>query len=153
MSTLVENSTPALSPDSYVLLGLATCYLRQEAEVDAVYVLEPIPSAYLHSLLQGIPTSYRQVWATTVNQALTASLADFSVPDHSPLQRCTDFEERLMAAARTYQSRPEATALIPAGTSRSDLNYSTERKRILNAKNKVSRADNVKQHRYTHEVV
>ncbi|MFM7471452.1 MAG: hypothetical protein LVS60_18055 [Nodosilinea sp. LVE1205-7] len=153
MQTLVEDSIAGLSPDSYVLIGLATCYLRQEGEVEAVYVLEPIPSAYLSSLLQGIPTSYRQVWGTTLGQALAAPLTDFSVPGHSPLQHCADFEERLTAAARTYQSRPEATALIPAGTSRDDLNYSTERKRILNAKNKVSRADNVKQHKYTHEVV
>jgi len=139
--------------DSYVILGLATCYLRQEGETEAVYVLEPIPSAYLNSLLQGVATSYRRIWATTLGEALAADPASFALADHSPVQRCTDFEERLQATARTYQSRPEATATIPLGTSRDIPNYSTEKKRILNAKNKVSRTDNVKQHKYTHEVL
>lgn len=151
--TVATVHTTEVSLDSYVMLGLATCYLRQEGETHALYVLEPIPSAYLNSLLQGVATSYRRIWATTLGEALAADPASFVVADHSPVQRCADFEERLKATARTYQSRPEATAAIPLGTSADTLNYSTEKKRILNAKNKVSRTDNVKQHKYTHEVL
>jgi len=147
-------SAPDLTPDSYVLLGLATCYRRQEGETEAVEVVEPVPSAYVETLLQGIPTSYRQVWGTTLAQALAfdpSQLNENELP--VPPQHCADFEQRVFAAARTYQHRPTATQLIPVGTVRTDLNYSTEKPRILNPKNKVSRSDNVKQHKYTHEVL
>ncbi len=151
-------SASDLAPDSYVLLGLATCYWRQEGETQAVPVVEPVPSAYLETLLQGIPTAYRQVWGTTVAQALALDPALVTVVGESsevlaPPQHCADFEQRVLAAARTYHQRPATAQLIPVGTVRSDLNYSTEKLRILNPKNKVSRSDNVKQHKYTHEVL
>jgi hypothetical protein len=44
-------------------------------------------------------------------------------------------------------------SLVPVGTRRDDFNYSLERKRVLNAENVVSTEDNVKQHKYTHEVL
>jgi hypothetical protein len=59
----------------------------------------------------------------------------------------------LLAAARTYQSRPEAANLVPLGTVHRELNYSIEKKRVLNSQRKISKNDNVKQHKYTHEVL
>ncbi|NJL47811.1 MAG: hypothetical protein HC929_10440 [Leptolyngbyaceae cyanobacterium SM2_5_2] len=145
---------PDLAPDSYVLLGLATCYWRQEGETVAVAVVEPVPSAYLETLLQGISTAYRQIWGTTLAQALALDPALVEASEMpSPAQRCADFEERVFAAARTYQNRPATAQLVPVGTVRTDLNYSTEKPRILNPKNKVSRSENVKQHKYTHEML
>ena len=150
----MPQAAPAdLAPNSYVLMGVATCYLRQEGETLAVEVVEPIPSAYLETLIQGTPTAYRQVWGTTLEAALAFDPATLSLEDGAKAQRCADFEPRIMAAARTYQSRPQSAAIIPVGTRRQDLNYSTTHKRILNPKNKVSRTDNVKQHKYTHEVL
>ena len=153
--TAVMPSVPPtdLAPDSYVLLGVATCYLRQEGETVAVDVVEPIPSAYLETLIQGTPTAYHQVWGTTLAAALALDVATLTPKDNTPIHRCADFESRVLAAARTYRSRPQATTMIPVGTHRQDLNYSTAHKRILNPKNKVSKADNVKQHKYTHEVL
>ena len=150
---LTQFAATDLAPDSYVLMGLATCYLRQEGETLEVSVVEPIPSAYLETLLQGTPTAYRQIWGMTLTAALAFDPKSLTVPGESVPQRCADFEERVLATARTYHSRPTATELIPVGTTRTDLNYSTAQKRILNPKNKVSKADNVKQHKYTHEVL
>ncbi|MEB3290843.1 MAG: hypothetical protein VKI82_13075 [Leptolyngbya sp.] len=153
--TAVMSSVPStdLAPDSYVLMGVATCYLRQEGETLAVDVVEPIPSAYLETLVQGTPTAYYQVWGTTLAAALDLDVATLTPKGDTPIHRCADFEARVIAATRTYQSRPQATTIIPVGTHRQDLNYSTAHKRILNPKNRVSKADNVKQHKYTHEVL
>ncbi|HIK44652.1 MAG TPA: hypothetical protein IGR64_07150 [Leptolyngbyaceae cyanobacterium M65_K2018_010] len=157
VNALMNLTDSGLAPDSYVLLGWATCYLQREGEMEALGVIEPVPSAYLETLLQGIPTAYRQVWGTTVEQALTMDLGQWVLAEEQadqPLpQRCADFEQRVLAAARTYQSRPATAEVIPVGTVRADLNYSTDKKRILNPKNKVSRTDNVKQHKYTHQVL
>lgn len=142
-----------LAPDSYVVLGVATCYLRQEGETLALEVMEPIPSAYLETLLQGTPTAYRHIWGTTLAAAFDCDPATLASPEETPVQRCADFEQRMLAAARTYQNRPQSTTALPIGTHYQDLNYSTTHKRILNPKNKVSKADNVKQHKYTHEVL
>ncbi|HEY9889536.1 MAG TPA: hypothetical protein V6D02_14120, partial [Candidatus Obscuribacterales bacterium] len=65
--------------------------------------------------------------------------------------RCDNFGDRVVAAARTYQSRPAAQALIPSGGSYTALNYSTEKKRVLNSAKVVKAEDNVKQHEYTHK--
>ncbi|NJL44709.1 MAG: hypothetical protein HC922_01085 [Leptolyngbyaceae cyanobacterium SM2_3_12] len=150
-----QSPTTDLPIDSYLVMGLATCYVRQEGETQEVYLLEPVPSAYLESLLQGIPTSYRAIWGTTLAQA--GDLAGrYPRPGADQLAQaipCADFEQRAAAAARTYQSRPAAADLVPVGTGRCDINYSTEKKRILNGKTAVSAADNVKQHKYTHEVL
>lgn len=152
----VKNA-PDLAADSYVVIGLATCYLRDEDEIKETTVIEPVPSAYLEAVFKGVPTSYRSLHATTLGALLQGAEDDESVtlPAAAPAAAClcSNFTERLLAAARTYRSRPEAQAYVPAGSSRSDTNYSTEKKRILNLKTVVSPEDNVKQHEYTHKVL
>jgi hypothetical protein len=64
-----------------------------------------------------------------------------------------EFAQRAVAAIRTYKKRPEAKVHIPLGTTRNDMKYSTERKRVLNANRVVTKDDNVKQHAYTHQVL
>ncbi|HAJ62536.1 MAG TPA: hypothetical protein DCP31_27515, partial [Cyanobacteria bacterium UBA8543] len=49
---------PDVSTDSYLVIGLATCYLKADGEVHEVKVIEPIPSAALEAILKNIPTSY-----------------------------------------------------------------------------------------------
>lgn len=145
--TVPDNNLPA---DSYVVIGRATCYLRQEGEVVELQILEPIPSSYLQSVLQGVPTSYSAICGTTMAQALAMDLGEISA---APAQPCADYEERILAAARTYQSRPEAVGLVPTGTVHRELNYTTEKKRVLNSQRRISKNDNVKQHKYTHEIL
>ncbi|MGB3201370.1 MAG: hypothetical protein WBA99_10730 [Nodosilinea sp.] len=150
VQTAPQSPANTLPADSYVVIGRATCYLRQEGEVIELQILEPIPSAYLQSVLQGVPTSYSAICGTTMAQALAMDLGEVAA---DPAQPCADYEERILAAARTYQSRPESVNLVPVGTIHRELNYTTEKKRVLNSQRKISKNDNVKQHKYTHEVL
>jgi hypothetical protein len=139
--------------DDYVVLGLAICFVKEEGEIEQVKVIEPIPSAALEAILKGIATSYEKAIATTFG----AVLADGSVyiPAEFPAeaQFCDDFAFRLVAATRTYKARPVAQTHIPVGTTKSDFNFSIERKRVLNSQRTVRTEDNVKQHEYTHKVL
>ena len=146
-------STSELSTDDYVVIGLSICFIRTEGEVHEVKVAEPIPSAALEAILKGIPTSYQIVLGTTLGTLFADNQPQF--PDSFPpeTQFCDDYVERVLSAARTYRSRPEARSLIPVGTLRDDLNFSTERKRVLNSERIVRVEDNVKQHPHTHQVL
>lgn len=139
--------------DSYVVVGLATCFIKQEGKLHPVRVVEPIPSAALEAINKGIPTSYEMALATSL-QALLPDLTP-QVPAQFPTeaQICDDFLERVIATARSYAARPVAQALIPLGEVKTDLNHSTERKRMLDSERIVTAEDNVKQHAYTHQVL
>ena len=150
MQTPLEHT--GLASDDYVAVGIAACYQLQEGELTAVQVLEPIPSAYLETVFQGTPTSYLCVQGITVGQAL----ADSSAAAISGMQGthfCQNFSDRVAAAARTYKSRPTAQALVALGETRTDINHSTAKKRVLNAANTVTTEDNVRQHAHTHKVL
>ncbi len=153
-SSAIANATE-LTPDAYVVVGLAACFVREDGEVHPIQILEPIPSAALEALMKGIPTSYELAIATTVGAILGADQATPQRPDEFPTaaQFCDDFVERVYCAARTYQAVPTAQHLIPIGSSKSDFAFSTERKRILNSQRLVRTEDNVKQHAYTHQVL
>jgi hypothetical protein len=143
-----------VSADDYILLGLATCFIKQDGEVFQVKIAEPIPSAALEAIIKGIPTSYEQAVATTLGAVLTSESEAVLPTDFPPeTQLCDEFAYRAVAAARTYKSRPEAQAHVPLGTTKTDFNYSTERKRVLNSDRIVKAEDNVKQHAYTHQVL
>lgn len=149
----VYSTAPDLASDDYIVLGLATCFIKQEGEVKEVQVIEPIPSAALEAITKGIPTSYQQVTATTLGQVLAGEAP--SKPADFPAEAifCDEFAYRLVAAARTYKARPVAQTIIPLGRTRTDFNYSTERKRVLNSQRLIRTEDNVKQHEYTHKVL
>lgn len=135
------------------MVGLATCFIKDDGEVHAVKVIEPIPSAALEALAKGIPTSYERATATTLG-ALFAETKPQLPADFPPeTQFCDDFEYRATAAARTYKNRPSATELIPLGSSKTDFQFSVDRKRVLNSERIVKTEDNVKQHAYTHQVL
>ena len=141
---------PELTAQDYLVIGVATCFRREEGELETVKVLEPIPSAYLESLLQNIPTSYELVAATTVGDVLN-NVGIPTLPNGEAVHFCENFGDRVIAAARTYHARPESQAHLPVGSTRTDFNYSTEKKRVLNFKNVVKAEDNVRQHKYTHQ--
>lgn len=144
-----------LSPEDYCVLGLATCYVRDEGEIEELTVLEPIPSAALEALIKGIPTSYRIACAKTLGEIFPADMAQIppELQTEAEINLCDRFAERVAAATRTYKSRPEAKKHIALGATKQDFNYSLERKRVLNNSHTVSTEDNVKQHSHTHKVL
>lgn len=151
IATLTQ--APDLATDDYLVIGLATCYLKQEGEVLEIKIAEPIPSAALESLMTGIPTSYEWAIATTLGTVLPDGTPQLPAPFPAETQLCEEFVDRAIAATRTYKARPIAQTHIPTGMAKSDFNYSTERKRVLNSKRTIRKEDNVKQHEYTHKVL
>ncbi|NJO96009.1 MAG: hypothetical protein HC764_08230 [Pleurocapsa sp. CRU_1_2] len=154
-NTALFSQAADLAADDYCVLGIATCFVREEGEIEQLTVLEPIPSAALEALLKGIPTSYQSACAKTLGEIFQ----DETVKVPSELQGdeeiniCDRFAERVAAATRTYKSRPQAQEHIPFGVVKKDFNYSLERKRVLNTSRTVSTEDNVKQHSHTHKVL
>lgn len=154
MTTAAFNlNAPDLAADDYIVLGLATCFIKDEGEVHEVAVVEPIPSAALEAIVKGIPTSYRTAIATTIEAVLSNDTPQRPAEFPATAQFCDEFVDRAIAAARTYKVRPVAQGHIPVGSSRSDFNYSIERKRVLNSQRMIKTEDNVKQHEYTHQVL
>lgn len=141
-----------LTAEDYLVVGVSACYQLEDSDLQPVKVLEPIPSAYLESLFQGVPTSYERILGTTVGTALSQEIpAD--ILGSEDVRICRNFGDRVTAAARTYKARPEATALVAVGTTRTDINFSTEKKRVLNQQNIVTKEDNIRQHKYTHQTL
>jgi len=146
-------NTTDLASDDYLVVGLATCFIKDDNEVHQVKIVEPIPSAALEAIVKGIPTSYEMAIATTMGTVIAGDTPQ--LPDGFPIeaQFCDDFVYRATAAARTYKAKPVAQAHIPVGSSRTDFNHSTDRKRVLNSERIVRTEDNVKQHEHTHKVL
>lgn len=142
-----------LVAEDYVAIGLATCFIKEDGEVHQVQVAEAIPSAALEALVKGIPTSYQQVAGTTLGALIQGQTVQLPADFPADTQLCDDFAERMTAAARTYKRREVAQLLIPAGTTKTDFNFSTDRKRVLNSERIIKAEDNVKQHAYTHQVL
>jgi hypothetical protein len=135
------------------VFGLATCFIKDDGNVSQVTIFEPIPSAALEAILKAVPTSYLWAEAIAIGEVWDGEKPKLpaNVPDDA--QICENFLERLIAAARTYQVRPEATKHIALGDRRDNFNYSIDRKRVLNVQKVVRAEDNVKQHPHTHQVL
>ncbi len=151
-ATIYPHATD-VSADDYVVIGLATCFIKDDGEVHQVQIAEPIPSAALEAIAKGIATSYEQACGTTLGAIFSGSTPQLPETFPAHTQFCDDFAERATAAARTYKRRPSAQEIIPLGTSKTDFNFSIDRKRVLNSENIVKPEDNVKQHAYTHQVL
>ena len=139
--------------ESYVVLGLAHCFIRDDGDVHEVEVVEPIPSAALEAILKGIPTSYNKAYGARVGDVFNQGEAQIPAALSTQAQLCDDFAARTLAAARTYQANAQAQAHIPVGELYDRFTFSTERKRILNSERIIKTEDNVKQHEYTHKVL
>jgi hypothetical protein len=139
--------------DDYCVFGLGTCFIKEDSEFHEVQIIEPIPSAALETIITGTPTSYQLACAKLVKEVVIGE--NVQIPSEFPAttQLCDNFIERMIAAVRTYKSRPQAQEYIPLATVRDDFNYSLERKRVLNAVNVVRLEDNVKQHSHTHKIL
>jgi hypothetical protein len=147
------SNAPDLTADDYIVIGLATCFVKEDGEVHQVDIIEPIPSASLETLFKGTNTSYKLAYATTLGSLMDGEKlkVPFEFPESAQL--CHDFMERVIAAARTYKRREISKSLIPLGTNYTDFKYSTDRKRVLNATRSVTKEDNIKQHPNTHKVL
>ncbi|QDL11384.1 hypothetical protein DP113_29120 [Brasilonema octagenarum UFV-E1] len=154
MTTVTSYSNaPDLVADDYIVIGLATCFVKEDGEVYQIEVIEPIASASLETLVKGIPTSFKLACATTLGSVLDQDKSQMPPEFPQTAQFGDDFVERAIAAARTYKRREAAKSLIPLGTTYTDFKYSTERKRVLNVSRVVTKEDNVKQHPNTHKVL
>lgn len=145
-----------IQPEDYLVLGLATCFVKQEGEVLEIQVIEPIPSAALEALLKGIPTSYQMLKATAVGAVIAGETGkNFQAPPEFPATAMfgDDFVDRAIAAVRTYKRKPSAQGHIPPNSLYTGLQYSLDRKRVLNSQRVIRAEDNVKQHAYTHQVL
>ncbi|HEY9803858.1 MAG TPA: hypothetical protein V6D25_26180 [Leptolyngbyaceae cyanobacterium] len=148
-----EQNAVDLNADDYIVIGLATCFIKEDGEVHQVDVIEPIPSASLEALLKGIPTSYKYACATNLGSVVNKDEPILPTDFPSSAQFADEFVLRVFAAARTYKRRESAKSLIPLGTTYTDFKYSLDRKRVLNASRVVTKDDNVKQHSHTHKVL
>ncbi len=146
-------NAPDLAADDYIVIGLATCFIKEDGEVHQVEVIEPIPSAALEAIFKGIPTSYKLACGTTLGSVLDGDTPLLPAGFSESAQFGEEFVPRAYAAARTYKRREVAKSLIPVGTTYTEFQYSTDRKRVLNAKRVVTKDDNVKQHSHTHKVL
>lgn len=150
---MTNSSIPAaLSSGDYVIVGLAHCFTKQDGNLVPLKVLEPVPSAYFEALLKEVPTSYQYLYALQLGEILEDErpTANHLPEDVKGAQFCEKFVERVQAAARTYQLKSDIQTRLPYGQTMTAMNFSTERKRILNASHQVTAEDNVKQHKYTH---
>ena len=146
-------NAPDLAAEDYIVIGLATCFVKDDGEVHQVEVIEPIPSASLETLVKGISTSFKFACATTLGSVLEEDKLQIPTGFPQTAQFCDDFVERAIAAARTYKRREAAKSLIPLGATYTEFKYSIERKRVLNVSRVVTKEDNVKQHSHTHKVL
>ncbi len=153
MTVLEGSITHDTSGLNYLVLGLATCFIKKDGEVIPVQVIEPVPSATLETIVAGIPTSYEFALAVDFHDVVQGDslVRPAAFPEGS--RWCEDFLERAIASARTYQARKMVQALLPMGEQRGDFKYSVERKRILNGDRLVRPEDNIKQHSHTHAVL
>ena len=146
-AVMTLSSVPAtLSDSDYVIVGLAHCFTKQDGNVVPVKILEPVPSAYFEALVKGVPTSYGALYSLQLGELFKDEqpiVTNLPV-DPKDVQFCEDFVERALAAARTYQTRADIQAKVPHGQAFSDVNFSTEKKRILNASHKVTTEDKCK---------
>jgi phosphatidylinositol glycan class S len=153
---------PPLTADSYVCVGLATCFERDDTtgKLAERLVVEPISASSLECMANGARTSFRFAAGTTLGALMRGGGTGSNNPsdalpeEYRGAALCANWARRVEAAARTWQ-RPHAQdhlmdiAPLPAKGSgpkaRGGFNFSLDDKRVLNSVNVVTDADNVKQ--------
>lgn len=148
--------TEEIEPTDYIAIGLATWFRRTEGEdmrnkLEEVRMIEPISSGSLEVIAgTGTPTSYSRVAAMTMGELsdCVEELPSGLVEGYEDsVLFAEDFGERALASARTYRRKPDAKELLKIGNVSKDLNYSTEKRRMLDESWEPNFEDNVKQDR------
>ena len=121
---MTTNTIPqaGITPDDYCVLGLATCFIREEGEIKEIKVIEPIPSAYLEAMMKGVETSYQSAIALKVGEILVKDSLIKPTEFPAESQFCDEFVDRMFAASRTYQSKPSAQEYMNLGAIKHDFN-------------------------------
>jgi len=150
---------PSLSADSYVAIGLAVAFERDDGgKLSERLVVEPISASSLECMANGARTSFRFAAGTTLGALMRGGgggAGDALPEEYAGAALCGNWARRVEAAARTWL-RPHAQdhlmdiAPLPARGSprakaRGGFNFSLDDKRVLNSVNVVSDADNIKQ--------
>jgi hypothetical protein len=151
--TLMPPNVADVPADAYVVIGLSTCFIKEDGKLQPLNIVEPIPSAAMEALCKNISTSFQRAIATTFGAVWQDGQAILPEGFPADAQFCEDFEERLLASTRSYRSCSSIQSLIAPGQTKTDFNYSTEQKRLLNVERVIRTEDNVKQHEYTHQVL
>ena len=96
------SNAPDLSTDDYVVIGLANCFIKEDADLHPVKIAEPIPSAALEAIAKGIPTSYELACATTLGAVLEGET--YKLPPEFPAstQFCDEFTENFGSKAPSF---------------------------------------------------
>ena len=144
--------TPDLTNNDYCIFGLATCFLKNDGKFDEIKIIEPIPSSALEIILKGIPTSYEFICAITIGEIIIDAKLTKTVHFPEEAKFCDLFIDRTVASARTYKRNPNICSKISLGSTKKNLNFSLEKKRVLNTMVTVSAEDNVKQHSHTNDI-
>lgn len=133
----------------FVVLGLAQCWKRdEEGQLTPLQLIEPVPSAAFLALLQDIPSSFSMLTAIDP-KTMTEGQRPQAFPQEAILP--ADFQERLEAAARTFNHDKNARTHLPIGQTKT-IDKPLKQKRIINQTNIVSDNDNVKQHPNTSKI-
>lgn len=152
-TAMVYPNAPDLTTDDYIVIGLATCFIKEDGEIHQIEIIEPIPSAALEALVKGTPTSYKFAYATTLGTVIDGETPQKPANFPQTAQFADEFVQRTIAAARTYKRYAIAQSLIPLNSTYTEFQYSTERKRVLNVTRNVTKEDNIKQHPHTHKAL
>lgn len=134
--------------EDYVTLGVAKVFRRREGEMENLLIVEPLPASALDCVARlRVPTSYVRLWATTLGEVPDAisELPKTLVLEGESVAWGEAFTERIQASARTYRRDPDVVSLLPTGVIFSDVNHSTERKRLIEDDWEPDFDDNVKQ--------
>ncbi|EFN58417.1 hypothetical protein CHLNCDRAFT_140366 [Chlorella variabilis] len=146
-STAVYGSEWATPKDAYLTVGLCHCYVKEDGKLADKFIIEPITANSLECMAKGARTSFTHVFSLRLEEALQRSKAAYPA-EFAEGTFCEDYETRCDACARTWM-RPHAMDnlldIVPLGQLKSNFNYSTADKRVLNADNIVNDDDNIKQ--------
>lgn len=140
-----EWSTPQ---DAYLTVGLSHCYAKNDdGKLVDQYMIEPITANSLECMANGGKTSFVHVFSLRLGEALARDKSVFP-EEFAQGTFCEEYETRCDACARTWM-RPHALDnlldIVPLGQVKSNFNYSTVDKRVLNMENVVNDDDNIKQ--------
>ncbi|KAJ8604068.1 hypothetical protein CTAYLR_001759 [Chrysophaeum taylorii] len=157
-----ESAAPAsvadvpLTDSNYVAMGLAKVFFMSEGKAQGQYIIEPLTAGTLETLQLGVPTSYCRIFGTTCGDLFddpanpsvvqVKNLAKLT-EGYENVQLCESMIERSMAAARTFRRRPEAAEYVAVDDTSEEVNFNTDRKRIMDLQYEPSFDDNVKQDR------
>ena len=130
-------TTIVTSSASYVPVGLAHCFLKnEEGRLEDALRVEPINSSSLECMHVGAPTSFKAVTALTLGELHDLTIADLP-EEFAGAELCEDFAARGEAAARTWTRTHAQEALmdiVPLGALKTDFNFCPEdRPRVVNA--------------------